>query len=674
MERFKESEIPPDKQETLFPVYSSIFNQFLEFHGLNLSSPVGEEIYDENKLGDYFEKLTEKYQSGTIPGIKSKLKKIREFAIKLSYNNEIQKLQFGESLSYVLKQKNMCGSELAELVGLEHRPGTISDWTTGRSIPSFQSLNVVAEIERVLEIPSGILKAKLGKVIHGQKCELFKNRERTEQGIKTQELKKYPYRLNPKEFSQDLQKELEDLIFFYTDDRFKNIDPSLKRTKKQRWGTKKGKCGTGKLLIKNFSNYCGFLTGALDNPEELQRGLGLSVDELSITLLLNPDFISKYLQFRHLRLGKVTNGTKQVLIEFQRFCRPKYGYLRQRPDLGKKYFTINDSGLRVYPYKNLAEGQSWTEEWNKICDKTDEFFQEELEAYTFEPLTDNFKQIEKIADSDIMEEIKNILSWQKYAADMKGLPPHCRAMRQRDYILSLLLFLFELRIDHYALMEFDRHLYKENGAWKLKIFKIELKRPEVLKSEFVVLEIPEDVGHIIEEYQKKYRPLLYCAKSSKKVFLGSVTGRKNGKSVDGIEARSLSFAFKNMMTLYSKSETGFAAHAVRKLVSSVLDRKRDLSDFDVSATMALHSREVSRSSYTAGQVQAAFKHYVHRLQQAGILKMPEGQKREIKVDEENYNNLLLKNQEMERILIQYQNRYGVLNSKDDDKELDSISA
>lgn len=669
IERFKESEILPEKQEQLFPVYRSIFNQFLEFHGLSLSSPVGEEIYNENELGLYFETLEKKYQKGTIPGVKSKLKKIREFSIKLSYNNEIIRLQFGESLSYILKQKNMSGTQLAELLG--QRPATITDWASGRKIPSFQSLDVVAEIEKALDVPPGILKSKLGRVTHGQKCEIFNNRERTQQGVKTQELKKYPYRLNPEDFTEALNKELQDLIFFYTDDRFKNISPELKRSKQQRWGMKKGKSGTGKLLIKNCSNYFGFLTASSSHPEERQRGLGLAVDEINITLLLNKDFFSKYLQFRHLRLEKVTTGTEQIIIEFKRFCRPKYGYLRQRSDLGKKYFTINDNGQREYPFKNLSKDQSWIEEWNRICDEIDEYFDEELESYTFEPLVDTFKPIEAIADSDIMEEIKNILSWLKYDADLKGLAPRCQAIRQRDYLLTLLLFLFELRIDHYAQMEFDRHIYKESGIWKLKIFKKELKRPEVLKADCVVLEIPRDVGLAIEEYQKKYRPLLFCAESSKKVFLGSVTGRKDDESANGVQARTLSQAFKKLMVLYSKSETGFAAHAVRKLVSSILDKKRDLSDFDHSATMALHSKETSRSSYTAGQVQAAFKYYVYRLQQGSILEMPDGQKREIKVDEQNYNNVLLKNQDMERLLVEYEKRYGSLSLKDNDKELDS---
>ena len=153
-------------------------------------------------------------------------------------------------------------------------------------------------------------------------------------------------------------------------------------------------------------------------------------------------------------------------------------------------------------------------------------------------------------------------------------------------------------------------------------------------------------------YKNTYRPHLYGAANSKRVFLGSVSGRKTIDSSDGIEARSLSRAFKQLMTLYSNSSTGFGPHAVRKIVTSILDKKRDISDFDNAATLAMHSKKTSRDSYASHQVEAAYNHYVHRLQLAGVLRMPSEQQRKIEVDEIEYNNMQLKIREMEQRLIE----------------------
>ncbi len=650
LKSFVDNEILDDKRNKLSPVYKSILNKLLQFHGVTLQSPVGAEIFDIENLGLFFDSLNNNYKKGTLAGMRNKINNLRSYAIKLSYNHQIISLPFGESLTYILNQKSMSARSLAQSLKLPIT--TVTPWVSGKKIPSIKNIEELKKIEQFLELPPGMLREKLGKIVHGQKCEIFKNRERTEQGEKTQELKKYPYRLDPKKFPPKLQKELEDIIFFYTNDRFKQIYPRLKRSKQQRWRIKNGNCGTGKILIKDCSNYFGFLVAPAGHPEERQRGLGLNINDLNITLLFNRDFLEQYIQFRLLRLEKATTGTEKIIESFRKFCRPKYGYLRQRVDLGQTFFTIDEDGNKVFPYQQLENKDDWNKKWDQICNEVNEYLAEELESYTFEPLVDTFKPIEKIIDSNITEEIKDILLWLKYDADLKGIGFFTKVMRQRDYLLSLMLFVFELRVDHYANMEFGRHLFKEDGIWKLRIYKDELKRPEVLNARHVTLEIPLDVGQQINEYKEKYRPYLYGADTSNKVFLGSVTGRKNNKSIEGVQSRTLSQSFKKLMVLYSKSDTGFAAHAVRKLVSSILDKKRDLSDFDHSATLAMHSREISRSTYTAGQIQAAFKHYIHRLQHAGVLKMPPDEKRKIIVDEQFHNELLLQVKEQERQIIE----------------------
>ena len=351
-----------------------------------------------------------------------------------------------------------------------------------------------------------------------------------------------------------------------------------------------------------------------------------------------------------LRTKKLTTGVERILLDLKAFSQPEFGYIRQMSDVGKNFFLIKEDGNFEYPYQNISNESEWKNAWDQISDNTHRFLRKKISSSKFEPLVDDFKPVEDIIETDILGEIKEILLWIKNDANIKGQGPHDKAMKQRDYLLTLLLF--ELRIDHYSKMEFDKHLFKVNDGWKLRIFRDELKRPEILKNPHVTLDIPADVGKQIEEYKELYRSELYNAANSKKVFLGSRTGRKNAASLNGVQGPSLSHAFKVLMVLYSNSKTGFAAKHVKKIVSSVLDRKRDLSDFDDSATLALHTRRVSRESYTANQIQTAFNHYVHRLQRAGVLKMPSGERRKIMVDEQEYKNLIFKVKEQEEQIIE----------------------
>ncbi len=650
LKNFTSSEIPEDKRETLAPVFSSILNQYLDYHGLSQSSPVGEELYDVEKLGLYFESLDESYKKGTIPGIKSKLRKIREFAIKLSYNHDILKLQFGDALAHVLKVKKMRGTKLAELLDL--RPQTVTDWISGKHLPSYIHTDKVEIIEEILDIPKGILKSKLGRVAHGEKGKLFDARERTAHGMKNQELSTKSYKISIDLMPEKVQQDIETMISFFTSDFPQMIHPTFKRAKKQRWIIKshKEESGKAKMVIKDLEQFFGFLVAPADHEDPMCRGLGIPVENLSLALLMNIEFISKYIQFRLTRMEKLTTGMKRILDQFKVFCRKKYGYIRQHSEIGKEYFFIQN-GKYVYPFHSSSTDE-WISQWDQICENTHEYLEDTVEASTFTQGVDTFKPIEKIVESDILPQIKDITHWVRNDASLKGMGSIATAIKKRDSLLTLLIFLFELRIDHYAIMEFGKHIFELNGKLVLRIFRDELKRPEILDAPHVTLTIPKDVADEIIEYRDNHRPHLYGATANNKVFIGSPTGRKTPESLNGLQARSLSFAFKTLMTLYSNSDTGFGPHAVRKIVTSVLDRKRDLVDFDQAAKLAMHTPNVSRKSYAANQVETAFNHYVSRLQRAGVLKMPEGERRKIVVDEIEYNDLKLRVKELEQQLIE----------------------
>lgn len=651
LELFKAQELPQEKAEQLFPVYGSILNKHLEFFDLTLGHEVGKELFDESTLGLFFDSLEKKYSKNSIPGMRSKIYKLRDYAMRISINSQITNMNFPESLSFILKEKGLSGTGLAEK--LDMRPCTVTDWISGKINPSYEHLETVKKIEKILDIPEGVLLTKLGKVIHGQKCALIKGRERTEIGILTQKLKQLPYSLHQKLFSEEVNEEISDLTSFHKEEHLEGKNKGFMRNKeKQKWNIKNGKCGKEIALKKDLSCYFGFLHCSPFVENKLKRGLGIAIANLNLALVANKDFIDNYISFRKERVGILSTGIERILIVLNSLIKPKYGYLRQRPDIGKKYFTLSPSGKIEHAYSPSMTEEEWKERWNQICDKACTFIENFMSSNVFVSLIKPTAPIQDMIDREqVLPEVKEMLDMMKYDSDVPGLPPCIKAMKKRDYLLTLLLFLFELRINHYSHLKFDRHLYKVNGVWNFKIFKAELKNPDILQEDYVILKTPKDAGKIIDDYVENYRPLLCGAETSKHLFLGSVSGRKTADMQEMVQARSLAQAFKSATILYLDSKTGFGPHAVRKIVTFILDRKRDLEDYEQSAQMALHSRKTSRDSYSPNQVKSSFAYHVSKLQKAGILEMPENEDRKKLVSELEYNKLVLELNELKALVI-----------------------
>jgi len=647
LDLFKTQQLPFEKVNALFPVYSSILNQFLDFNGLSLGSLVGDELFDDTKLGLFFESLNGKYGPSSIPGMKSKLRKIRDHAIRISINSKIKNLNFAETLSFILKGQDMSGTALAEKLNM--RPCTITNWISGKINPSFKSMDVVRKIEKLLDLPAMTLTEKLGKVVHGQKVAAVKARERSEVGIITSNLRKYPYSLSKKKFPEKITLDLKDFGEFHTCSFMAGIHQNFKRKKDhQFWEIKDGVSGREKTLIKDYSEFLGFLVSPATHKDDLCRGMDIPIDKLSIVCLLNKDFISGYVSFREKRVGKLTTGIERILIFISSCSQEKYGYLRQRFDLGKEFFRVAPDGTFEYPYSPQMTEEEWKKKWNEICDDTHEYVEDFLNSSVFESLVDPSAPIQEMIErNEVLKEVKEMLDWMKYDANIPGIAPYHKAQKKRDFLLVLLVFLFELRIDHYSKFELDKHFFKRDSKWFFRVFKKELKNPKVLKTSHVTLEIPLDVGELIDDYLKNYRHFFYGAETSKRFFLGSVTGRKTEVHDGKVQTRSLAAAFKSATIVYANNKTGYSPHAVRKIVTFVLDKKRDLSDYDYSAPMALHSRQTSRDSYSPDQVQTAFRFHVKQLQRSGILMMPENEGRKILVDETEYNTLVMKVRELE---------------------------
>ncbi len=409
------------------------------------------------------------------------------------------------------------------------------------------------------------------------------------------------------------------------------------------------------------------MTAPKDHAEPKQRGLGLPLELLSITVMINPVVFDLYAQFQATRKdGAYTTGLKDILKNGKALMRERYGYLRQRPDLGKELLLFGPDGTTSPACAPGTSDADWKSQWSKMADELFDQLDERFQSTEFTPYRDTFEPITAILESpNALGEIKTALQLMRTDAECKGQPKFEKAKRYRDFLSALFLFLFELRMKHYSELQLEKHLIQRDGKWFMKVLRNELKCPEVLADPFVLLELPEDVAGYVETYLKEHRPLLVGADQCSYFFLASRCSNSQRKGFYYLEPESISKAFSKNMFHYTASESGFGGHAVRKIVSSVLNMKNDYDDTAVSSGLAMNSGKVNKKHYTANYVQSCYSYHIHKLQEAGVLKMPAGLSRKVLVDESTLERQDFKIREQQARILNLEAQLEQSNSGDD---------
>jgi|GEM_PF-5494729 len=606
-----------EKAPATIKVIKSYLGLIHDFTGKTWESAVEQEFLSEQEFERFLSNLAKTHGASTIASVKSKLGKVREVYLQLSLEQNLPDGSFSAVVGHLVKNSGKSISQVARDTGIKII--TLDRWILGKHLPEAGHLNAVAELEKYFGLPADTLLNKLGSVVFGQRTLLEKQKSKLSHSDLSRRLKDSPYRYKLPGWGDELKREFDEIYHFYTDPIPSGPNTGLHRTKDQRWKIKHDKCSTRrhvKTMLETFF-------GALTQPCRANgaSGLGIPKELMSLVLITNPELLEAFMRFQQVRIGKITTGSEQLLKRALALLTPVYGFLRQRHDLASRYGILGPSGGLIFPLQHLS-GPRLKDEWEQTCNDNYNKILHLLNSTDFAPYRDTKEPIRKILDSgDIAGELKSFISELKGNADASGIKPWEQARRQRDFLLVLFHFLFEFRSEHYSYLEIGRHLIKRNGLWAMKIYPEEFKSSGVFTESEFCLDLPSDVSRWINIYIDKYRPHLHKSESSY-LFLASRNCNQERRTSDFLPPKSISKIFRKNTIWFSSSETGFSSQAARKLVSTMIHKKKvqDAAN-EAASAMAGHTTGVSQKYYQChNAMQASFLLVVSIFQAAGIFE------------------------------------------------------
>jgi integrase len=339
--------------------------------------------------------------------------------------------------------------------------------------------------------------------------------------------------------------------------------------------------------LRCFFGYC-CLPVDHENPQ--MCGLGMRREEMSLSLLADKTIVEGYSIFSMVRAGgKYHNGQLSYLASVLSILHPEYGYLPQHPEIAGKFNnTLTD------------------EAWREKC--ADTFKRISVVNSNILYLRDS--ESEKFAKGrDPMEPIADILALRRplnpvleaVKTMLRDLPPVTgsalkRALHFRNALLIALLAANPLRIRQFLIMEFGKHLVKqEDGSRWVQFKKGEFKNRKSIKSDYCVRVAP-DVWPLIERYQKEFRPLLAGADTCNYVFRPDIRKcfTKDEKRIKAynnnhISESALCGAIEQATFRYIPGSPGFRAHAFRHIVATDIIKENPSLGFFL-ASKALHDK------------------------------------------------------------------------------------
>ena len=610
-----------EKAHAQLKVIKSYLGLIHKYTGKDWNSDVGPELLSSTEFGNFLVSLKKDFGASTISSVKSKLGKVREAYAQLSMEQNLANNSFAGCLELLVNKSGKTISQVAREIGMPIL--TLDRWLLGKHLPEARNLPTVANIERYFKLPENSLRKKLGFIVFGERTKLEREKADLSNSNLIRALSKSHYSYLSEDWDDTLKQEFEDMFQYYTDQHLTGVNSGLHRTKKQRWRNKNGKCNSKVQVQKLFENFFGALIGSKDNADSLAVGVGLPADQMHLALITNPKLLEAFFQFQQRRMGTLTTGAEQLIKRAIALLQPTYGYIRQRADLGLHYAILNEDGTLDFPFLDRS-GPEWKKQWEAICEENYHDVLRLLESTEFACFRDTLEPIRSIVDSgDIIGELQRLLKLIRMDAESPGVKAWEQARRQRDFLIVLFHFLFEFRSEHYGMLEIGKHLIKRNGLWAMKVYPEEFKSSGVFTEKEFVLELPADVSRWIGIYLEKYRPQL-LSPDSKYFFLASKNCNQDRRSTVYLPGKAISKIFKRNTIWFSSSETGFASHACRKLISTVIF-KHKIQDEAAKATAAMggHTVEVSRKHYLcSSEMQVSFMLVITIFQAAGILEPP----------------------------------------------------
>lgn len=374
--------------------------------------------------------------------------------------------------------------------------------------------------------------------------------------------------------------------------------PKYKRTKRGKW-----RISPCPLTVRTDANWWAFLDGREVASAKMMwsktasflgwlrlsreaGGMQIPEDQVeTIAWLAVPDFLERFMNWMMERAGVRNQGQMQFLATIASLVRPRFGYLRQRPEL-----------QRTLP------AQYQDEQWEQLCDRQFELVEQLVSAYHGEigVSRNSFDPIRNVIDlPQPMDAVADMI--QRMRADRPvGKHPRYEAVWARNLVLIKLLASNALRRRNLAHLTWrpdnTGHLYqKEDRSWWIHIPRQQFKNTCGAAGDFDYdSPVHPSAWADIEKYLFVHRKMMMRGPTDL-VFLTLEDRRSAGKNRPWLEMSATVSALTNRYLLRSP---GIGPHAFRHIVATSI-LKADGGDHKTAAKV-LNDRVSTVEKHYAG--------------------------------------------------------------------------
>ncbi len=404
------------------------------------------------------------------------------------------------------------------------------------------------------------------------------------------ELSKTPFCLKPA-IDSPLRNQWYEFLHYKT-----SAAPSFKRTKRGKW-----RISPCPLIRNSPTNWASFYDGKevasaqfawykisaylgwLRLPTE-SGGVGMQENDVqTLAWLVVPEFIEGFLEWSKARIGKRNQSANQFLALIASLVRPRFGYLRQRPE-----------------YQSTLPNSYQDGDWEKFCDRQFEQTEQLLSSYSeeIEVSRDSFEPIRKIIQlPQPMDAIADMV--QRMRADRPVGQPRQEIIWARDILLIKLLVSIPLRLRNLAHLTWKAdntgELYQRiDKSWWVRISKTRFKNARGAAGDNIFdCQVHPSAWRDIERYLFQFRSKLMQSPTDlvflSRLFPGNTTH---------VPWRDLSKRVHALTTKYVVSSPGIHVHAFRHIVAcSIL--KAEGGSYKVAA-LVLNDRVATVERHYSG--------------------------------------------------------------------------
>lgn len=565
-----------------------VLNEWLTYLKLTFDSLVGNEF--ERKftvtLNRFIDHVADKKSKKTAQNLGSRLRILQEFSEKLKVIDDLPS-GLAEAIQFMLKRLN----KPVTWLGSTKKYRNATDWAKGVSTPRHTANNVEAlnRLEDVMGLARGVLTIRAWPTPVGQVAHLSDDipyRRYLEVALKHKygiPLDKMPVRL----------KEMIELFVEHKRQSEHLLPTGLVMMELPHiWSSDE----TVKMRLNALTRLFGALVlpklpvGAREDDwaKAITYGMGLAVEDLRFTMLVDQTILLAYMKFCELRTFDREHFLHyEALIEAKQSGQFPPSKLNMRKTLPASFEGVlalcsslvnkPTSFLRMNP----AFGAELTppvpeDQWEAWC-----LVRYKQICILIEAAAGKI-EFNKRSNKEVLSEVLRLEDpretfFQIIAAMKKEFPPRTQPIWQarhwRDITILSLLNFECIRAKNVRLLDIDRHIVEKAGKLWLFIPKHELKNFIWGHADDISRQFPDDVQETLRTWITVYRPMFQGESLSRALFLNFITNPVKKPDVDPHRMTTMSIG--RIIAVKTLKYLGVAVrtHAFRNVNSTSVARQ-----------------------------------------------------------------------------------------------------